>query len=227
MNQDVFLIESRLQKETKSLKESYIYNSSLATEFPKRNHKDYVSLHSKGFQTKENSDLFNHVLRLLLKNRNILKNEFNSRTDRKLQSSSKGIDLKKTTLEEDDIEYVPIEIKNYILDINQQETEVLSHLISMYESKTGEKLGNLEGEAYSSTKIEEDMAKENDYVQEILLRVNEFGIESVSLHQMLKFKQIMRRRLDIFSSLKTHIEISGTSWGKAINSSGHSAKRGT
>ena len=209
MNRDVFLIESRLQKETKELKESYLHNSPLATDFPKRNQKDYVSLHSKGFQTKENSDLFNHVLRLLLKDRNILKSEFNSRTNYQLQSSSKGGETLKITLDEGDIEYVPIEIKNYILDINHQETEVLSHIILMYEFKTGQKLSNLESETYSSTRLEEDMAKENDCVQEILQKVNDFGIESVSLHQMLKFKQIMRRRLDIFSSLKTHIEISG------------------
>ena len=61
-----------------------------------------------------------------------------------------------------------------------------------------------------------EMEKENDFIQDILKQVNQQGIESISLQKMLRFKQIMRRRLDVFIDLKTQIETSGILTKKAL-----------
>jgi len=185
----------------------------------KRTNKDFVALHSKGFQSKENVDLFNHVLRLLLKNHHILKvkPEYARKTkniSRRIQDQELDRDSDDgEEVDEDDVEYVPIEIKQFVLETSQKEIGMLDHIITMYEQKTGLNLHSHETvkkeEEYSSHKLEEEMTQENEFLEEILKQVNEKGVESVNLNQMIRFRQIMKRRLEVFSRLQAHIEVSG------------------
>jgi len=180
--------------------------------------KDFVALHSKGFQTSDNVDLFNHVLRLLLKNHHLLKTElvnnkskqstYKQNTDSKNQQDG-GSD-------EESVDYMPIEIKHFVLDVSKKELEVLENIVSMYERQTGNRLNTnandttfKNDETYTAAKLEDEMAKENNFLEQVLKKINDSGVDSISLSQMVKFKHIMRKRLEVFSRLQTHIEISG------------------
>jgi len=214
MNRDVFLTEISPRKPYMGPIISNIFNKTTTSTMSSPS-KDFVALHSKGFQTSENVDLFNHVLRLLLKNHHLLKTELantKSKTSTYKQNTDRGAQNSDDS-DEDSIDYIPIEIKQFVLDVSKKELEVLENIVAMYENQTGNRLNTNEtaksDENYTTAKLEVDMAKENDFLEEILKKINDSGVESISLNQMVKFKQIMRKRLQVFTRLQTHIEISG------------------
>ena len=216
LNRDVFLTEISPRKPYMGPVISNIFNKTASSmNSQPAASKDFVALHSKGFQTSENVDLFNHVLRLLLKNHHLLKTELvntKSKTSTYKQNTERGAQNPEDS-DEDSIDYIPIEIKQFVLDVSKKELEVLENIVAMYENQTGNRLNTNEtgkpDDNYTTAKLEVDMAKENDFLEEILKKINDSGVESISLSQMVKFKQIMRKRVQVFTRLQTHIEISG------------------
>lgn len=222
LNRDTFLAEVFPKKVYQGPSISSLFNSTNAHDTIKKPTKNFVALHSKGFQTSENVDLFNHVLRLLLKNHHILKADVLSDKPKVTKQSSSNSGSNDD--DEDSVEYVPIEIKQFVLETSQKELEALDSVILMYEKHTGSRISTHENlpkspeEGYNTLKLEEEMSKENEYLEQVLKRINDHGVESVSLNQMIKFKQIMKRRFEIFTRLQTHIEVSGLLRTKPLTS---------
>ena len=115
--------------------------------------------------------------------------------------------------EEDDIEFVPIKIKQFVIDSNQREFLMLDEIAKLFELKMGINLNKkIETAAemnYNINNIEQELEQENAYIQQILKRINEKGIESVSLGEMIRYKKIINKRLNVFNQLQDEMNLGG------------------
>lgn len=194
----MFITEPRQRKEPQRI------NTTAYVNFPKREPKDFVVNHSKGFTLPENTDFYKHVLRHIIKHQCLF-----SRTRRQNEGESSQSPVKRREKEEEDIEYIPITIKQFILETNKEQMALLTHIPKLYELKTGTPLFNESKDDYDVLDIEEKLEKENWFLENVLSNINDNGIEAVKAEDMTKFKKIVKRRMKIFTKLENFIEESG------------------
>jgi len=189
--------------ETKPNKEIPRLDSTLTSVFPKRNNKDFVYTHSQGFTIPENIDLYKHLLRHILKNQHLFV----------VKPAEKPAEVWNKAKPEPDVDYVPLKIKQLILENTKEQMALLSHIPDLYELKMGTDINSMtsgfDQKAYHMENVEKKLEKENNFLQDVLHKINENGIETVNFNDMIKFKKIVRRRLHVFNQLEDFIKNSG------------------
>lgn len=169
-------------------------DTKLMTHFPSRSEHNFVLQHSEGFKNRHNGDLFQHVFRILLKNQYLLQKEFEEeriRNDALRKQRISTFHSEKSKNSDIDIEYVPIETKEFVLDFNIDQYTVLDKLASLYEEKNKVRLTvPLEEKTYSSNpaQVAEEFGNENVIIEKTLTTINEKGLHNLNLSEMVAFK---------------------------------------
>jgi len=190
--------------EPKEKKENVKLDTRVSSAFPKRREIDFVSRHAQGYTNTDNIDLYKHLLRHMLQNQHLL---VGKKPPPSGQQSPNKQSKNKDESQDEKIEYIPLAIKQIILQSNKEQLTLLSQIPVFYEHVMGESMQNTsEGEEYNVLNIQSDLEKENNFLEEVLNIINEKGIDNVNLETMVKFKQIVGRRIEIFSQLENYIQ---------------------
>lgn len=167
-------------------------DSRLTSQFPHRKQQDFVKQHAKGFKDSHNGDLFQHVFRILLRNQHLLTSKKSFPT-LPTESTSLKITLmtsRDTKESESDLEYAPIEAKEFMIDQNIDRFTVLDKLATLYEETHKIKLTDYfeEVKYEDPNKVSEEFERENFLIEHILNKINNEGLNSLNLTDMIAFK---------------------------------------
>ena len=165
--------------------------------------------HSQGFTIPENTDLYKHILRHFIRNQHF----FTKKQDGSsvLHKEAEG-NRKKKQDDNEIIDYIPLPIKQFVLDSLKEQMVLLSQIPQLYEHKMGDIVKTPEKVTrgnYKLNNIEMKLEKENKFLEEALQKINENGIETINLNEMVKFKKIVKRRLNVFNLLEDYIKATG------------------
>ena len=168
-------------------------DNKLTVNFPIRNPRDFVKQHAGGSKNRYNSDIFQHVFRILIKNQYYLRKNFEEEKTRSAlgnESASNQSSLSKSLAEDDSVEYIPIETKEFVLERNIDQFTVMDKLAALYEDKYKVQLnGYFDDVNYQSTdQITEEYGRENFIVERVLNKINEEGLQALNLADMVAFK---------------------------------------
>mmetsp|Transcript_19513 Transcript_19513/g.16707 ORF Transcript_19513/g.16707 Transcript_19513/m.16707 type:complete len:137 (+) Transcript_19513:227-637(+) len=84
----------------------------------------------------------------------------------------------------------------------------MDELTKLYEKRTGKKLKTFRDKTKESSQraLDIDLDTENEYLDEILTKIDKLGIEKVGYDEMNKFKGLVARRIEIFSKLQEELD---------------------
>lgn len=151
--------------------------------FPQYVPKDFVKRHSQGMLNKENEDMIQHVFRIFLKNQYYLMEKYN-------EKGRIGLAIERPqTVAKPEVDYVSIETKEFVLNANLDRLHAMDRLSQMYEDEAGINLADyFDEKPYGGFSLEADFVSENKIIETILTKMNNHGLHSLNLEDMIAFK---------------------------------------
>lgn len=189
---------------------------------PIQNLTDFVKLHSEGYENKENVDLFQHLYRMMIKRGELFQISKNG----KLRGSTLGRGTLNNIMQQNEeiieIDYLVLKQREFVLKASIIDIHLYEELIKRYEgfknmsnaqnksnigNTTDIQLHNINFDSSNQlqTRIEEKLIMEEVFITRILNKINDNGVESLTIKEMTQFKDIVQQRKDSLQQLERHI----------------------
>ena len=171
-------------------KEPQRVDSSLKIlDFPRRKNKDYVKIHSEGFQNKQNFDFFTHLYRLFLKNHFFLKRNMKE-AERIINKKSMGVVVPVIPKTSEEIAYIPLQLKEFLINHSSDDTRLYKNVIRLYKDTLKLTKDRKESEDEVNSQKEEGLSTheaDDGFIKETMRRISKDGIQTVSKERIKKF----------------------------------------
>lgn len=195
---------------------------SLDLPSPFQNDKDFVKLHSEGYENKGNVDLFQHLYRMMIKRGEL----FQIIRKEKLKGPMLGRGSLPNIMQQNEdineIDYLVLKQKEFVLKASMIDIHLYEELIKRYEEikskyNASNKINvenltdiqlhylNFDSSNQLQMRVEEKLMMEEVYITQILNKINDHGVESLNIKEMTQFKDIVEQRKNSLQQLEKHI----------------------
>ena len=183
---------------------------------------DFVKLHSEGYENKGNVDLFQHLYRMMIKRGELFKISRNGKLRGSMIGRGSLPNIMQQKEEIIEIDYLVLKQREFVLKASLIDIHLYEELIKRYEgyknmSNVSNKINvenisdiqlhnlNFDSSNQLQIKIEEKLMMEEVYITRILNKINDYGVESLTIKEMTQFKDIVQQRKDSLQQLEKHI----------------------
>ena len=182
-------------------------NSKLSINYPQHNQQDYIKNRSGKILDSKNPDILKHVLIHLLTNQYQIQKNWSEKFEKKVNNNLTRQNKKDHS--DRFLEYIPLNIKEYILQIDIAKFTQLNHIASLFEKKMDIRVEsqspkNIIIEQYSndSLKLNEELFKENTVIANIIDKFQKGGLDTIKSDDISLFRTIVNKRLHFYDQIQ-------------------------